>query len=176
MPEIYRGGKKSFVFAESDSCVSIEAEHYSRCKNGSAKWTVIPEVGRTLSGITTMPVTTLPSKMWLEYDFETVSEADASVVIRFSPTLNFNNTGLRYAISIDGGEEKELNINGDYNGELGMIQAMQCIDSKSQFHIGKGSHTLRIRPLDNALVFQKIMIYLGGVKKSFLGPKETFKL
>ena len=176
LPEIYRGGKKSFVFAESDSCVSIEAEHYSRCKNGSAKWTVIPEVGRTLSGITTMPVTTLPSKMWLEYDFETVSEADASVVIRLAPTLNFNNTGLRYAISIDGGEEKELNINGDYNGELGMIQAMQCIDSKSQFHIGKGSHTLRIRPLDNALVFQKIMIYLGGVKKSFLGPKETFKL
>ena len=40
--------------------------------------------------------------MYLEYDFETEKSGDATVIVRFSSTLNFNDyKGLRYAISLD---------------------------------------------------------------------------
>ena len=37
----------------------------------------------------------------------------------------------------------------------------------------KGKHTLRFRPLDPALVLQKIMIDFGGLKPSFFGAPES---
>jgi hypothetical protein len=36
-----------------------------------------------------------------------------------------------------------------------------------------GWHILRIRPLDPGVVFDKIVIDLGGLKPSQLGPPET---
>jgi hypothetical protein len=39
----------------------------------------------------------------------------------------------------------------------------------------KARHTLRIRPLDPALVMQKIMIDFGGLKPSYLGAPESEK-
>lgn len=165
---------KNPTFEEKDGYVSMEAEHYTRCTNGKeAKWTVIPELGRTLSGLTTLPVTASVDGMALEYDMEITSNDFARVIVRFAPTLNFNVKGLRYAISFDGKAEKIININGDYNGDLGQIQKEQVIDSENIFKLKKGKHTLRIRPLDNGLVFEKIMIDLGGMRNSYLGAPET---
>lgn len=164
------------TFVEKDGYISMEAEHYTRCTNGKeAKWTVIPELGRTLSGLTTLPATASVDGMALEYDMEMTSNEFARVIVRLAPTLNFNVKGLRYAISFDGKDERVVNINGSYNGDLGNIQKAQVIDSENIFKLGKGKHTLRIRPLDNALVFEKIMIDLGGMRNSFLGAPETKK-
>lgn len=161
------------VFTEKNGYVSMEAEHYTRCTNGKAQWTVIPELGRTLSGVTPMPVTASVEGMSLEYDMNIVSDGMARIILRFAPTLNFNTKGLRYAISIDGKDEHVVNINGDYDGELGTIQKLQVIDSQTYFHLTKGKHTLRIRPLDEAMVLQKIMVNMGGMRKSYLGAPET---
>lgn len=168
-----------YLFKEKEGYVSIEAEHWSRSANGtSAKWIVIPNLGRTLSGVTTSPCTVTPDKeMYLEYDFETDRTGEAMILLRFSSTLNFNNNkGLRYAISLDGGEEQVLNLNGNYRGDLGKWQAEHVIDSQTRHSLLKaGKHTLRIRPLDPALVLQKIMIDFGGLKPSFLGAPESDK-
>lgn len=168
--------RSKYEFAEKDGYVTIEAEHFTRKTDGKqAKWTVIPELGRTLSAITPQPVTAPVDGMSLEYDMEINTVGNARVTLRFAPTLNFNVTGLRYAISFDGGEEKVININGDYKGELGQWQAEHVIDSQTIHGLGAGKHTLRIRPLDNALVLQKILINLGGHHKSYLWAPETLK-
>ena len=165
------------VFVEKDGYVSIEAEHYTRSANStSANWVTIPNLGRTLSAVTTLPTTAVPgADMYLEYDFETEKSGDATVIVRFSSTLNFNDyKGLRYAVSLDGGEEQIVNINSDYKGELGKLQAEHIITTQTKHLLDKkGRHTLRIRPLDPALVMQKIMIDLGGLKPSFLGAPES---
>ena len=173
----YKQPKGAPTFVAKDGYVSIEAEHFTRKTDGKeAKWTVIPELGRTLSAITPQPVTAKVDGMALEYDMEIPSEANARVTLRFAPTLNFNKTGLRYAISFDGGEEQVININGEYNGETGNDwQREHAIDSQTIHALKGGKHTLRIRPLDNALVLQKILINLGGMHKSYLGPQETMK-
>ena len=174
-----RMAAESYLFKEKEGYVSIEAEHWSRSANGaSAKWIVIPNLGRTLSGVTTSPCTATPDKeMYLEYDFETDRTGEAIVLLRFSSTLNFNNNkGLRYVVSLDGGEEQVVNINGDYRGDLGKWQAEHVIDSQTRHSLQKaGKHTLRIRPLDPALVLQKVMIDFGGLKPSFLGAPESDK-
>lgn len=162
-------------FVETDGYVSIEAEHYSRRQDGQkAEWAVILELGHTLSAITTLPATESPEGLALEYDMEIATKGYARVTLRFSPTLNFNGTGLRYAISFNGEEEQIVNINGHYNGELGQWQREHRIDCQTIHNIRKpGKHTLRIRPLDPGLVLQKIMINMGGQRKSYLGAPET---
>ena len=165
------------VFVEKDGYISIEAEHYTRSANGaSANWITIPNLGRTLSAVTTLPSTATPGEdMYLEYDFETEKSGEVTVIVRFSSTLNFNDyKGLRYAVSLDGGEEQIVNINGDYKGELGRLQAEHIITTQTKHLLDKKEkHTLRIRPLDPALVMQKIMIDFGGLKPSFLGAPES---
>ena len=154
--------------------VTVEAEHWSRKTDGKeAQWLIIPDLGRTLSAITSTPCTAKTDGMSVEYDVNLDRTGNARVILRFAPTLNFQETGLRYAVSFDGGEEQIVNINGHYKGELGQWQAEHVIDSET-IHVIKnsGKHTLRIRPLDNGLVLQKILINMGGHHKSYLWAPE----
>ncbi len=173
----YNTPKGTPTFVAKDGYVSIEPEHFTRKTDGKqAKWTVIPELGRTLSAITTHPVTASVDGMAVEYDMEIPADATARVLLRFAPTLNFNGTGLRYAVCFDGGEEQVININGEYKGESGnQWQREHAINCQTIHALKAGKHTLRIRPLDNGLVLQKILINLGGLHKCYLGPDETLK-
>ena len=169
---------KEKVFAESGGYVSIEGENFTRQSSPSdITWAVIPHLGKTLSGITTMPVTISPEKgeTWLEYDMELKTKGEAKLIVLVSPTLNYNaNKGLRYAISIDGGEEQVVNINGHYRGELGEWQAKSIIETFTMHTINKlGKHTIRFRVLDPGIVLQKIMLDMGGLKPSYLGAPQS---
>ena len=180
MPAVTRVETKSTpsVFVEKDGYVSIEAEHYTRAvAEGTTSWELIPDFGKTLSGITTMPVTVNPEKMYLEYDIDVTTTGDAKIDIMVAPTLNFNdNKGMRYAISVNGGEEQVININGHYDGNLGKWQANPIIVSRTNHKFGKvGKQTIRFRPLEPGIVLEKIIIDLGGLKESYLGAPETLK-
>lgn len=166
------------VFVEADGSVSMEAEHYSRAVNGAnTHWIVIPGLGKTLSGVTTTPVTLLPDKeTTLEYDMELTSIGDMKLEILVSPTLNFNgNRGLRYAVSFDDGEEQIININQTY--DIRMMESWQAnsINRTVTTHriTTPGKHTLRFRPLDPGIVLQKLMLDAGGLKPSYLGAPES---
>jgi len=165
-------------FIEKDGYISIEAENYSRLQNGKTIiWKVIPGLGRTLSGITTFPVTATPTPdepIYLEYDMKLQSEGKCKLYVYLSPTLNFNaNKGLRYAVSFDSGEEQIVNFNGHYRGELGQWQAEHIIISATEHNLSKGKHILRFRVLDPAIVLQKIVLDTGGLKPSYLGAPES---
>lgn len=169
------------LFIDEDGYISIEAEHYSRAMNGKiTDWLIIPDLGRTLSGVTTTPSTATPDEnTYLEYDFETSYNGNATVYILLSPTLNFNdNKGLRYAVSTNGGKEEIVNFNGQYNDQkiwwswnawaINKTTVQQTIPSSAT-----NRHTLRFRPLDPGIVLQKIMIDFGGLKPSYLGAPES---
>lgn len=170
-----------YLFIDENGYISIEAEHYSRAMNGkTTDWLIIPDLGRTLSGVTTTPSTATPDEnTYLEYDFETSYNGNATVYILLSPTLNFNdNKGLRYAVSINGGKEEIVNFNGQYNDQkiwwswnawaINETTVQQTISSSPT-----NRHTLRFRPLDPGIVLQKIMIDFGGLKSSYLGAPES---
>jgi hypothetical protein len=169
---------KEKVFAECDGYVSIEAENFTRQNStGGVEWQVIPDLGKTVSAITTMPVTVSPEdkNVYLEYDVDLKSTGEAKLIVLVSPTLNFNmNKGLRYAVSINGGEEQIVNFNGHYRGELGKWQANSIIESSTTHQIDRaGKHTIRFRVLEPGIVLQKIMLDLGGLKPSYLGAPQS---
>lgn len=165
------------IYQETDGYVSVLAENFTRRMNGSTtQWVVIPNLGREGSAITTQPYTNTPdAEMYLEYDFVTDASGEATVHVVCSSTLNFNDyNGMRYAISIDGGEEQIVNVNGHYRGELGRWQSEHVISTDTKHQVAKkDKHTLRIRPLDQSLVLQKVMIDFGGLKRSYLGAPQS---
>ncbi len=153
--------------------LSVEAEHFTRKQDGtSVQWTIIPELGRTLSGLTTQPVTASVEGAWVEYDFTTTQSDSARVMVRLAPTLNYLPQGQRIVIRLDN-QEQVVNINGHYRGELGQWQKDHIIDVCQTFACQPGQHTLRLTPLDNGIVMEKIMVDWGGLEPSFLGPEEN---
>lgn len=100
MPKVIRvpEKEKTYTFQEIDGYVAMEAEHFTRAiAEGETSWSIIPDFGKTLSGVTTIPVTKTPEKMYLEYDIEMKKTGKVRVELLLAPTLNFNdNKGLSY--------------------------------------------------------------------------------
>lgn len=192
MPEVFRfenaedmeGG---YRFKLTDNGVVVmEAEHYAGNEAPSgAEWTVIPDMGRTLSGLALMPYTSPVDGAVVSYEFElpdTVSRVEAHVIVK--STLAFKNrSGHRYAVSIDGGEEKIVNFNYNLNEDPENIYsvfyptvARRVVENIVSLDVRKGNgtlHELKIRPLDEGIVFEKIVLDFGGYRPSYLFMDET---
>jgi hypothetical protein len=170
-------------FVEGNGYVSIEAKHYSKkVDSKSIKWKIIPDLGRTLSAISTFPVTAksrMPKRNspHLQYRVHLFSKGKVRLKIYVSPTLNFHNTkGLRYAVSFDNEKPKIVNIHKDTT-----LQAWEkwvsdnIIVADSQHNISKpGEHVLKFWFVDSGIVLQKLVVETGDVKPSYLGPPESF--
>lgn len=187
----------TMLFIEGDGYVSIDAERPSR---QSGDWTLVPNLGRTGSALTARTVT---PATWLEYDVEFASSGTPKLQVVLSPTLNYGGTGHKLAVSIDGGEEKVIDVHGieggwDSEGQKnlrlnagmgeGWVPINGSLDEntwrkwvgENAIIVGQkldevkaGKHTIRIRPADPAMVFQKVMIDMGGLKPSYLGAPPT---
>lgn len=173
-------GRRKFI--EVDGYISMEAENFSAKRTHShLEWMIIPGLGKTVSGLTSAPVTHAPllnekEGIWLEYDMEVTAAGEVKVIVLLSPTLNFNgNRGLRYAVSINGGEEQVVNFNQSYTQEEHDRWLAASINQTETIHtITKaGINTLRFRPIDAGIVLQKIMVDMGGLKPSYLGAPES---
>lgn len=191
LPQIYRMDKPEeavggYVFQAQNGVVSMEAEHYFDRKDAAdARWTVIPYMGRTLSGISLMPYTvpvegaSLTYKMQLPKEVKTVT---VHVVVK--STLAFRNlSGHKYAVSFEGGQEEVVNFNADLNEAPENIYtkfyptvARRVVKKEVTFELpasADGMQTLRIKPLDPGIVFEKIVVDCGGYKESYLFMNES---
>jgi hypothetical protein len=172
------------IFYEANGCVSIEAEHRTRAVNAqNINWKVIPDIGKTGSGITTFPVTTAAlltsASPHVEYEFYAYSSGKAAINLYFSPTLNFhNNEGSQFAVSVDNGSPIIITLNKDDNNVRTWENwvANNVIIKKSEHTIDKpGKHVLKYWMISPAVILQKMVVDFGGLKSSYLGPPETRK-
>lgn len=192
MPEVYRfenpaqmEGGYSFTLPDN-GVVVMEAEHYSEAVTPEGlEWNVIPHMGRTLSGLALMPCTSSVDGASVTYKFElpdSVQEVNVHVVVK--STLAFKNIdGHKYAVSLDGGEEKIVNFNVDLNEKPENIYnifyptvARRVVENVVGLDAAKtvsGFHELKIRPLDEGIVFEKVVVDYGGYKPSYLFMDET---
>lgn len=189
LPEVYRveDGKGEYVFYPGDDkAVVIEAEHfYSTDAPDGREWTVIPFMGRTKSGMALMPYTLPTDNASLTYRMQLpdgVDRADVHVIVK--STLAFKNKdGHRYAVSIDGGEEKIVNFNHNLNEDPANIYnifyptvARRVVENVVELPVGAGNggiHELKVRPLDEGIVFEKIVVDYGGYNPGYLFGEET---
>jgi len=162
--------------------ISILSPHYTKAiPTTDIQWTTIPGIGREGDGMTSFPVTATPASLdaapGLEYEFHTNDTATVSINAYFSPSLNFyNDKGLQYAISIDNEQPQVVSINKDDNNKPTWEKwVANNIILRTTIHAlhKPGKHILIYRALSPGIIFQKLVIDLGGLKPSYLGPPET---
>jgi len=171
-------------FVESNGYISIEAPHFARkIDTESAEWKHVPNIGRTVSGMTPFPVTAdtkVPGTAGspsLEYDIHLTSPGEVKVKVYVSPTLDYymNSDGLKYGVSFNDQEPELVNIHADY--EWNTIVANYTNLTKSTHQLEEsGNHVLKIWMADPGVVIQKIVIETGQVGETYLGPPESAKV
>ena len=170
-------------FVESGGYVSIEAEHYrQKVETDAAKWELIPDYGRTSSSMSVFPVTAPsvapPAKSpCLEYQMYLFDSGSVAVEAVLAPTLNFvPGRGLRYAISFDEQSPQVIdalaqNALADWETSVkDSVRKVKSVHTLAQ----AGEHTLKFCMIDPGVVLQKLVVDLGGVKPSYLGPPESY--
>ncbi|MBN1439883.1 MAG: glycosyl hydrolase 115 family protein [Anaerolineales bacterium] len=171
-------------FVEGGGCVSMEAEHYSRAvETASVRWLRIPDFGRTLSGMTPMPVTA-PSQTpggetpRLEYRMHLFRGGKVRVLAYLAPTLDFRNAqGLRYGVSFDDEPPRTVRFLVT-NPHPDWMKAVSdnIILADSEHDLGApGEHVLKFWMVDPGVVLEKLVVDTGGVKPSYLGPPESYR-
>jgi Glycosyl hydrolase family 115/Gylcosyl hydrolase family 115 C-terminal domain len=175
-------------FVEGDGYVSIEAAHYTkRVDAGTDRWIAIEDYGNTLSGMRatssakSAAVETANGSARIEYKMFLFNSGKVDVDGIFSPTLNFMpGRALRYAISFDNSLPDTVTlVPADYVAGYGKDWEKSVENnvrhSVTSFTLDKpGYHTLKVWMVDPGVVLEKIIVDLGGVKPSYLGPPESF--
>ena len=173
-----------YTFQPSDGYIAIDAEHYYSLKEpNEAKWTVIPYMGRTRSGISLQPYSADVNGGSITYRFEVpegVNEVDVHVIT--ASTLAFQRMeGHRYTVGFEGQQPVEVNFNGELNEEPENVYrityptvARRVIDKSVKLKVDKaGVKSLVVSPLDPGVVLQKIVVDFGGYQPSYLFGKES---
>ena len=176
-------------FAEGDRHVSMEAEHFTRLTNfGPNKWVRIEGLGHTLSSMRADMPLAAPSSTpghdaaCLEYRMYLFTSGVATVTTRLSPTLNFApSRGLRYAVAFDDRASMMVTVvPQNYTAQHGNKDWEETVEKDGRHSITNhslsepGYHTLKVWAVDPGLVVRKIVVDLGGVKSSYLGPPESY--
>ncbi|KAI1333532.1 hypothetical protein F5Y15DRAFT_342294 [Xylariaceae sp. FL0016] len=182
-------------FVESSRCVSVPA---SACAVPSP-YTVLPETGREIGG--SIALSTSSSEAveipWLTYKLYTFTETpSAKVLLLFTTTLDVDPTDLMsYEVQVDDGEiqsrqlvhkrqlrQEEVMWNvADYLQVDGWFDAAQDGVWK-RWHEWKGqtlkpgSHTIQVRFRHTNMSLEKLVLDLGGVRDSYLGPPESYRV
>ncbi|WP_229257881.1 glycosyl hydrolase 115 family protein [Duganella margarita] len=167
-------------FIEVGGVVSMDAEHYTQAVAADQRaWQRIPDHGRTLSGMTALPVDAPADekpRMRLEYEMQLFSVGKVEVQATLAPTQKFKpGAGLRYAVSIDDEAPQIISIHAD-SSEKAWERTVSdgATVLTSQHQIDKpGKHTLKFWVVDAGLVLQKLVVNAGGLRPSYLGPPES---
>jgi hypothetical protein len=178
--EVKLGG---YIFSEKNRVVVMEAEHFLESKaNAKTKWTVIPDLGRTLSGLALMPYTEKTDGASLTYKLTLDTDSDSvRVRIFFDSTLPFKKGGHRVAASFDGGSEITWNINDQLTWQnnytkmypAGAARMIETVTPLALRHGVDGMHILTVRPLDPGVVIYKVVVDVGGYEQSHLKMPES---
>ena len=178
--------QRGATFCAKDGYISIEAEHtWSRIDASAAQWTVIPYMGRTLSGVALMPYTSSTADAQLLYRFKAEGVKTVKVHVITKSTLDFlDKGGLVYDVAIDEGAPVSVNFNSNLNEKPENIYsvyyptvARRVVEKVVELPLddSKDIHILTLHPQDPGIVFEKIVIDLGGYQRQYLFGKESPK-
>lgn len=175
-------------FVENNGFVSIHATHFSRRTNKPQnQWKVIEGLGYTGSVLEALPLPTKGKSLTdtnaikqnsaaVEYDFYTFSSATPAVTVMALPTHPVNNNfGVRYALAIDNGPIKIVDVKTFGRSEQWKQDVLRNrAEQKIQMpFLSVGDHTLKIYSVDPGVMLDEIRIDLGGLRKAYSTIAET---
>ena len=171
-------------FVESDGYISIEADHYThKIDAPSSRWEKIPDYGRTGSAMSVFPVdaasVTPPQRgACLQYEVYVFDHGQVALDAILAPSLNFvPGRGLRYAVSFDDQPLQIIDALARNSLEDWSISVADNVRISKSTHVlpGAGYHTLKFCMVDPGIVLEKLLVKLGDVRPSYLGPPESYR-
>ena len=149
-------------------------------------WQTIPNLGRTLSGVTLLPATTAAQTpggdgTHLEYPLWLSAPGKVEVRVTLSPSLDFlNRGGLRFAVSIGDEPPQVVTMKADPSpGSAGFAAWERAVSDSVYVAVSPlriahaGAQTLKLWPIDPGLVFQRIEVVRGTMPASYLVPPQS---
>lgn len=192
LPEVYRIDAvapltKGFVFTAKDGCVVMEAPHiYSFEQSQQGEWTLIPDMGRTLGGVSLMPYTVSVDGARLVYRMESIPDDVKTVTVHVATksTLAFHDpSGHSYRVGFKGAASVERCFNDDLNETPENIYtiyyptvARRVVIEEIALELPEDrsdAYELVIEPLDPGIVFEKFVVDFGGYTPSYLMGQES---
>jgi hypothetical protein len=157
--------------------VSFEAERPTRATAGNGvAWKVIAGLGRSGDSVGLRPTNTdVPATAVMEYDFTATRDGPAKVLVYCLPTHALNpKMKLRYSVAVDSAPPAVVDIDtAEFSKPWAANVLRGAAIGTSDFPLTRGKHVLKLRPLDPGVIFDKVVIDLGGLKPSHIGPPET---
>lgn len=177
-------------YVESNGAVAMEMRHFTSRASGSAGSTVevIPNYGRTDSGLTLLPASgstlttsTAPKAVYNFYAFSSSSNARVSVYM--PPSFNVNpSSPFKYAIALDSATPTTVSpvpsstlgtMPGDWRSSV--VNGAR-IATANLGRVEKGAHSISLWLLEPGTTVHRLVVDLGGVKSSYLGPPESSRV
>lgn len=177
------------IFAESQNYISIEASHFAKKFDfNDFSFTELKGYGRTLSGIKVLPSFHKNFDLnegfpFVEYNFIAQTEGEYNIDFYFSPTNPpaIDNV-MEYAFAINDESFCVKNIFNKqtfvtYFSEEWAEGADKNIHVRRQIiHCKKGINVLKFAALTPTVILEKLVLSRKNLPKSYLGPKESFKI
>jgi hypothetical protein len=179
-------GFKGFI--ENNGFISIKATNFTRqTKRLTRQWKVISDLGYTGNVLQAFPLSIAGNGLKapdsikrfnavVEYDFFTLTSTTPVVTVYALPTHPLNNNfSLRYAVSIDQGPLKIVDLktvgrSEEWKQNVLRNRAERIIQMP---FLKAGKHTLKIYAVDPGVILDEIRIDTGGLKKANSTVPET---
>lgn len=188
----YEYGNNTFV--DTQGWIAIEAEHYSRCKDGfdregqPMQWKCLASYGKTLSAMKAFPTDSYADAEngapYIEYSIVTKQAGDYEAEFYMQPSNPVTTENrLQYAVSVNGVQIQILDaVTDDFKiGDHQPVWARGVLDQIRRrsvpVQLEQGINTIRVTPVTPGFVLEKIVIYPHGNKpaEAYLGPTETYR-
>jgi hypothetical protein len=166
-------------FVEDEGVVVMNAGSFTRRSDSAAAgWQTIGDLGRAGDCVAPFPTTApvvedLGQAPGLEYDFHSFTAGTAKVRIAVIPTHRIHpGRGLRFAVAFDDARPVTVDIDAGRDWNDGVLR--NAVWTSTELALTKpGLHTLKLWMVDAGVVLDKIVIDLGGLRPSYMGPPET---
>ena len=177
--DLTRATVKGFV--ESAGYVAMDADHFTaKTDVGPAGFRVVEQYGMRTDG--PVDIQGLTIRPHLDYRMYLFTSGEATARLTLGPALNFApDRPVRIAVSMDDEAAQVLTIvpqgynaaNGNRDWEQSVKDNARYVSSTHPI-AAAGYHTFKVWMVDPGVVLQKIVVDLGGVRPSYLGPPESF--
>ena len=147
---------------KTDGAIVRNACQYTAATDGTE---TIKMLGHSMNAVS------IPKDGCLTFAFEANQEGNATLYTALIPTQPTDGKDLRYAVSIDGGEEIVYSLKEPFRSEGWKQNVLRCQAVRTaDIQLTKGNHTLTIRAIDDNIVVDQWMIDYKKDRKFYLFP------
>jgi hypothetical protein len=164
--------------------ISLNASRFSaQSPRKGAAWTLIPGLGRTGEAVTVLPSTFASVELAdaarkaprLDYAVEFPAAGSFTLYAHLLPTHPIAGAALRLAVALEDDAPQLVKLDvgdGEPAWAQGVLDGIRLATTQLTVN-SPGTRTLRIYGLDPGVVLDKLVIDLGGLTPSYLGPPSA---